>query len=107
MAASGLAVVNAVETVRWNTTKTYLGELEASGVPIVPTLFAGGLTSEVIAEAHARFGSSLVVKPTVSGGAFATVRLERGQPLENGPLGSAVVQPFLRSIASEGELSLP
>jgi glutathione synthase/RimK-type ligase-like ATP-grasp enzyme len=106
LAASGLPVVNTAETVRWNTNKTYLAGLEAAGVAIVPTLFADILTPAVIAEAHARFGPSLVAKPQVSGGSFATVRLEKGEALQGGPPGPAMVQPFLKSIASEGELSL-
>lgn len=106
LAASGLPVVNPAETLRWNTNKSYLAALEAAGVPIVPTLFADVLTSEVIAEAHDRFGPSLVAKPQVSGGSFATVRLERGQALQDGPAGPAMVQPFMKAIAGEGELSL-
>lgn len=106
LADSGLPVVNAAETVRWNTNKSYLAELEAAGVPIVPTLFADVLTPEVIARAHARFGPNLVAKPQVSGGSFATVRLDEGQALRDGPPGAAMVQPFLKAIAGEGELSL-
>lgn len=106
LGASGLPMVNAAETVRWNTRKTYLAELEAAGVPIVPTLFTDVLTPDVIAEAHHRFGPSLVAKPQVSGGSFATVRLEQGQALRDGPPGPAMVQPFLKAIAGEGELSL-
>jgi glutathione synthase/RimK-type ligase-like ATP-grasp enzyme len=106
LGASGLPVVNAAETVRWNTRKTYLAELETAGVPIVPTLFADVLTAEVVREAHDRFGPSVVAKPQVSGGSFATVRLEQGHALRDGPPGPAMVQPFLKSIAGEGELSL-
>jgi len=106
LGASDLPMVNAAETVRWNTNKSYLAQLDARGVPIVPTLFADFLTAEVIDRAHDRFGPSLVAKPQVSGGSFATVRLEQGQALRDGPPGPAMVQPFLKSIASEGELSL-
>jgi glutathione synthase/RimK-type ligase-like ATP-grasp enzyme len=106
LAACGLPVINPVATLTWNTTKTYLADLEAAGVPIVPTLFTQVLTPEDLAEAHARFGPSLVAKPQVSGGSFATVRIEAGRPVRGGPEGPAMLQPFLPAIAAEGELSL-
>lgn len=86
--------------MRWNTRKTYLAELEAAGVPTVPTLF--GTPS---AEAFDQFGTDeLVVKPQVSAGSHLTQRVRRGEPLPLLP--DAMVQPFLPAIQSEGEYSL-
>jgi glutathione synthase/RimK-type ligase-like ATP-grasp enzyme len=106
LAACGLPVANPPATLRWNTTKTYLAELEAAGVPIVPTLFVDRLTRAAIGEAHDRFGPTIIAKPQVSGGSFATVRIARGEIPVEGPQGPAMLQPYLPAITAEGELSL-
>ena len=63
----GLPVANAIGTLRWNTNKAYLLDLEAQGVPIVPTRLAPALCREDLAEAVLAFGgTSLVVKPAIS-----------------------------------------
>src|SRR3546814_6689400 len=49
---------------------------------------------------------SLIVKPTVSGGAWKTRRLRRGDALDGTPDGGAMIQPYLPSIETEGETSL-
>lgn len=55
-------VVNDVPMLEWNTDKQYLEELNAAGVPIVPTLFVQrGTTLEPPSE-------PFVVKPSVSAG---------------------------------------
>ena len=48
----------------------------------------------------------LIVKPTVSAGAFRTLRLPPGEVLTDAPEGAAMIQPYLRSIETEGETSL-
>ena len=104
--ASGVTALNSVETLAWNTQKTYLAELEEAGAPIVPTLFVDRLTPAALAEAHERFGPDLIVKPQVSGGSAGAIRLAPGGSLAGGPSGPAMVQPFLPAVAMEGELSL-
>lgn len=106
LAALGRPVFNAAETLRWNTDKHYLAELDARGAPVLPTLFADGLTPEVIGEAHRRFGAELVVKPRISAGAHQTLRVRRGASLDGAPAGPAMLQPFCPSVAGEGEFSL-
>jgi glutathione synthase/RimK-type ligase-like ATP-grasp enzyme len=106
LAACGLPVINPAPMLRWNTTKTYLADLEARGVPIVPTLFVDRISPAAVAEAHARFGAELIAKPQVSGGSFATVRVAGGAVPPDAPQGPAMLQPFLPSITTEGELSL-
>ena len=88
----------------WNTRKTYLRDLAAAGVPIVPSRF-GHADDASVAAAFDAFGcDELVVKPQVSAGSHQTVRLRRGEAVE--PLGDAILQPFLPAIVDEGELSL-
>jgi glutathione synthase/RimK-type ligase-like ATP-grasp enzyme len=106
LGASGLGVVNPAGLLLWNTTKTYLADIEARGVPIVPTLFVDQVTPAAVAEAHERFGGELIAKPQVSGGSYATVRVTGGTVPPDGPQGPAMLQPFLPSITGEGELSL-
>lgn len=97
------ALFNPPELLRWNTRKTYLAELAAAGVPVVPSRF-GPADAATVADAFAAFGcDELVVKPQVSAGAWLTQRLRPGDPVE--PIAEAIVQPFLPAVGSEGELS--
>lgn len=95
---------NAPALIAWNTRKTYLLELEAAGVPIVPSRF-GRADAASVAAAFAAFGcDELVMKPQVSAGSYRTARVRPGEPVE--PLDAAILQPFLPAVAAEGELSL-
>jgi glutathione synthase/RimK-type ligase-like ATP-grasp enzyme len=94
---------NAPDVMAWNTRKTYLRDLDAAGIPIVPSLF-GYADAESVAAAFAHYGcDELVVKPQVSGGSHKTVRVKQGDAVE--PLDDAIVQPFLPAVSHEGELS--
>lgn len=105
--ASGVTVINPTPTLRWNTTKTYLADLEAAGAPIVPTLFVDRVTPQTVEAARAQLGSSIVVaKPRVSGGSHETLKLAPGDSLNGGPSGPALIQPFLPAVGKEGELAL-
>jgi len=97
-------LLNPPTLLAWNTRKTYLLELEAAGIPIVPSRF-GRADAHSVAAAFDRFGcDELVVKPQISAGSHATVRVKRGDAVT--PLDAAIIQPFLPAIAEEGELSL-
>ncbi|MBU4434894.1 MAG: transporter [Alphaproteobacteria bacterium] len=105
--AADAPVINPVPILRWNTTKTYLIELEGKGAPVVPTRAHERLTPEALAAAFDAFGvDEVVVKPQISGGSQDTVRVNRHAPLEGGPTGPALIQPFLTAVGEEGELSL-
>lgn len=106
LAGLPVAVVNPLDTLVWNTRKTYLAELEQAGAPVVPTLFAERLDADLIAQAHRRFGAELVVKPQISGGSFETVRLSPGSAPALVSQRPMMVQPFLPAVSGEGELSL-
>lgn len=105
--AAGLALRNPPSVLRWNADKTYLARLEAKGAPIVPTLYADRLTEAALRDASARFGTDrLVAKPQVSAGAWQTIRWSPGADFDDGPSGAAMIQPYLGSIETEGEVSL-
>lgn len=95
---------NAPALLAWNTRKTYLQQLAAVGVPIVPSHFGRADDASVAAAFDAYGWDELVVKPQISAGSHQTVRIRRGDPVQ--PLDDAILQPFLPAIAEEGELSL-
>ena len=96
-------LLNPAPLLAWNTRKTYLLELQAAGIAIVPSWF-GRADDTSVAAAFAAFGADeLVVKPQVSGGSYRTVRLARGAAVA--PLDDAIIQPFLPAVSGEGELS--
>ena len=104
---AGVRVANPASVLNWNSDKSYLRRLETAGVPIPPTAWSDGVTQAEVDEAFDRFGTDvLVVKPTVSGGAWKTAKLSRGEALTETPDGSAMIQPFLPDLVANGELSL-
>jgi len=104
----GVRFMNPLPVLRWNTDKRYLLELQAAGIAIVPTRWHAALEDEHLAAARAGFGTAdLVIKPPVSAGSDSTWLLRDGAPCPADALGiSMLVQPLMRCIASEGELSL-
>lgn len=101
---SGCRLANPLELVRWNARKTYLRDLEARGLPVVPTVWDRNRFDELDAD-------EIVIKPVVSASAFHTHRLRRGDrwsgEMEAAFAGREIMaQPFLRSIVEEGEFSL-
>jgi hypothetical protein len=106
--AEGLPFANPIPTLRWNTDKDYLLDLEAAGVAIVPTIETQCLRAGDLAEARDRFGvDALVVKPSISGGADGTYRLGPNDPVPFDVLETEMlVQPLIGSISTEGEYSL-
>lgn len=102
---------NPPETVRWNAHKSYLGDLAARGVPVIPTAWARrGEAADLAAILAERGWDDAVVKPAVSGGSRGLHRvgdLAAAQAHLDALLaeGDAMVQPFLPSIGG-GELSV-
>lgn len=105
--ARGVRLRNPASVLSWNADKRYLAVLAQAGAPTVPTLFVDRLGPADLARAAERFGvETLVIKPQVSAAAWGTVKLRPGDALDAAPQGAAMIQPFLPSIAQEGELSL-
>lgn len=109
--ATQTRLVNSAAVLRWNLHKSYLVELARAGLDVVPTVLhrAG---DEIDWAAHfARFGE-LVVKPAISAGSFATIRVARGDfgsvhshHLEHAER-DLLVQPCLASVVAHGETNL-
>ena len=112
--ASGTPLQNPLAVVRWNLDKRYLRDLQAAGVPIVPSLFADRFDAELLAGSFVRFGSErVVIKPTVSANADHTYPLTADQVLDQREaLGKVfhqrphLIQPFLDEVLGDGEVSL-
>tara|TARA_R110000737_G_scaffold5016_4_gene16339 strand:- start:3937 stop:4815 length:879 start_codon:yes stop_codon:yes gene_type:complete len=96
---------NSAALVRWNSRKTYLRELEAKGANLIPTLWLDAAPPERAVSAFDELGSEdLVFKRQIGAGAADQHRLKRGDPIPDMPH-AMMVQPFLRMIQDEGEIS--
>lgn len=109
--ASDIALANPASVLAWNSDKRYLGTFAERGVAMPATHWTDRVSAGVVEEAFDAFDADqLIVKPTVSGGAWKTLRLRRDEPLagrlDDAPPGAAMIQPYLPTIETEGETSL-
>jgi glutathione synthase/RimK-type ligase-like ATP-grasp enzyme len=106
----GVPMINPNPMLRWNSDKRYLLELPPLGISIIPTQIAhAGELRAVLAPMR---GRTVVVKPTVSGSAWNTVRGVAGTEDFERTMAKLpqhldyLVQPFVPEVAQEGEWSL-
>ena len=103
----GLPMANPARVLAWNTDKCYLAELAERGVAIPSTTFTDAVTQAVVDRAFANTGAEeLIIKPAVSGGAWKTQRVKRGEAVDAIHDGTMLIQPYLPTIETEGETSL-
>ncbi len=103
---AGAPLWNPADLLAWNSDKRYLETLAARGVAVPHTVSAAQVTRALLDQAFDATGAdALIVKPAVSGGAWKTRRVRRGEDVEDTGL-MMLVQPYLPTIASEGETSL-
>ncbi|MCK5891117.1 MAG: hypothetical protein P1U38_05215 [Aeromicrobium sp.] len=105
-AAAVPRLANPAPVLRWNTDKTYLRELEAAGVAIVPTAWSVDRAQDL---PPAR---EWVVKPTISAGSADTARwadperaLQHGRSLLDAGR-PTMTQPYVDAVDSEGETGI-
>lgn len=100
-------LLNSADVVAWNTDKAYLRELQAQGIPVVPTTWIE--PGEAFQAPAGRF----VVKPSVSAGARDTAAYDDADPaaavhvqglLDRGR--TVMVQPYLEQVDTEGETAV-
>lgn len=104
---------NPVDICRWNLNKRYLRDLQARGVPIVPTYWLERLNDVSIESAfNTSAARRLVAKPLIGANADDTFVLEQQEAaswqdaLRIFADREVMVQPFVDSIPTEGEYSL-
>jgi len=109
---SGSALWNPPTVVRWNSHKSYLLDLEARGVSIVPTRLCRTLPEAFEVAGQERWDRA-VVKPAVSAGGYLTHLLDRGVQVPDAPpwtdlarAGELLVQPYQVEVGLTGERSL-
>lgn len=109
---SEVTVLNDPELIRWNLDKAYLLELEAAGIPIVPTALADsdGDVADAMDSLAAKGEAMVVVKPNISAGSRDTGLFQSGDPagvalakqiLANGK--RVLIQPGISDVATDGE----
>lgn len=110
----GIRLENGSEIARWNMQKTYLRDLAAKGIEIVPTLWrdrlAPGELAPLFEELRSREG---VIKPVTGANAQGAWRLDAERARTLAPEIEAyfarrplMMQPFERGIVEEGEFSM-
>jgi hypothetical protein len=105
-------LANRAGVMEWNTDKRYLRELEASGIPVVPTtwLEPGAAVELPTAGAH-------VIKPSVGAGSLDAERFDLANPVDAVAARShaerllasgqtVMVQPYISSVDEHGEAGL-
>ena len=100
-------MLNPPALLRWNSDKAYLAELGRQGRADGRDATVDALDEAALAAARAAFGGELVIKPPVSASADGTFRLGPGDAIPDSVRGRRMlIQPFMPSIADEGEYSL-
>jgi glutathione synthase/RimK-type ligase-like ATP-grasp enzyme len=103
----GPKTLNPVPLLRWNSDKRYLAELGGKGIAVIPTRVSEAIDEAALADARSEYGEELVIKPPISAAADGTHLLRSHDPLPETARGRAMmIQPFLRSVAEEGEYSI-
>ena len=106
----GIPTINDSALLRWNSDKCYLLELAQHGVAIIPTQLAS--TAALPGVLAAMPGQSVVIKPSISGSAWHTLRGTIGDAAFAAAVAQLprdcnyLVQPFVPEVVSDGEWSL-
>jgi glutathione synthase/RimK-type ligase-like ATP-grasp enzyme len=107
--AAHAALWNPADVVSWNSHKSYLLDLEARGVDVVPTVLVRSDESLALDRVlDERSWTDAVVKPAVSVGAIGASRVRRDEAVgwtPDGALGDLLVQPMMAGVA-RGETSM-
>jgi len=117
-------VINPAAVLEWNHCKSYLQELVSAGHAVVPTWFVKS-DEHVVSALHRAFafspasapnpveskGAGVVLKPAISASSGHTFRVFEmsealGRAREILCLGELMIQPYLKSIETEGEVSV-
>lgn len=112
--ASTARLENSLDIVRWNIQKTYLRQLEESGVTIVPTHWVENPSMSQLQQLFEQLGSDdIVIKPVVGANADDAFWLKPDSSVEIFRAAEytfrnrlMLAQPFVKSVTTSGEISL-
>ena len=112
--ALSVSVFNSADIIRWNADKTYLRDLEAKGIAVVPTLWPEpGNPISLNASLRELAWPKAVVKPRISATAYRTQLVTPENAISTQALfddlrqdPGVMVQKFMDGITTEGEWSL-
>ncbi|OOG77046.1 RimK family alpha-L-glutamate ligase [Algoriphagus sp. A40] len=112
--ALGIPVLNDLDTVRWNSSKEYLLEIEGKGFPTIAGLILRKGSKPSLVEIREKVkADTIVVKPLVSGGAKNTLKIPVKDWADHEEKVAQLVkeedflaQPFVPEVAEVGEYSL-
>ena len=105
---------NDAALIAWNMDKHYLADLEAKGIPIVPSQFIERGRTATLHELLDESGwEEAIIKPCISGAARHTYRLNRESAAQLEPVvrqlltdESLILQPLQQSVLRDGEDTL-
>lgn len=100
---------NRFDVLKWNADKSYLEDLMKEGAPTIPSITVERATENQVRKAMEKLGADkVVIKPVVGGGAWRQALYCKTDPFPSKdelPPHAALVQPFLKSVQTEGEFS--
>lgn len=115
LTASGVRSVNDVELIKWNHNKSYLLDLRNAGLPVASFIFfpPGSDPADVVTRLHDERWDRVVLKPSISGGAWKTGLIDVKNTTEIDALSrdilkdrGLIAQPFFEELQTNGEWSL-
>ena len=106
--------INSIDIINWNIDKYYLEELERKGVNIAPSIFIKKGDTKTLRQLFIETQwKEAVIKPTISGAARHTYRVNQNNITEYEEVfqnivkeESMIFQQFLKNIIKQGEISL-
>lgn len=107
--SSKTLLLNDIETVKWNSHKSYLKEFRSNGINIIPTLFHDELENLSVEEICTQLETKKIIfKPYIGANSDNTFPVNLGEELPKIDLKSKkfFVQAFVDNVLSEGEYSL-
>jgi glutathione synthase/RimK-type ligase-like ATP-grasp enzyme len=112
--SANIPVFSPAPLIRWNANKSYLCDLEAKAVAVVPTYWGEDPTPIPLQDKLSELGwTQAVVKPRISATAYRTHLVTQQTAHSTQPLfdelrrtSGVMVQKFMESISTEGEWSL-
>ena len=103
---------NPASIVEWNTHKSYLRDLEAGGIPIIPTEWLRrGTTADIASLCRQRGWRRAFLKPCIGATSRETIRFDAGAPAAQRHAErllaheDLMLQPYLSRVETDGELS--